>query len=123
MSMTTQIRALGNHVSRVHRAIDADKPLTAKRFTRDFARFIRDNSYSDLAIWTRHGLDRYAFPGGYPLYYIDGEGQALCPDCATKSLGDYTCPSFRPVAADINYEDPALHCDDCSQRIESAYAD
>ncbi len=123
-TLTTQLRALGNHVARIHNAIDNERPLAAKRFARSFARFIRDNSYSDLSIWNKYsGLDSYSFPGCYPLFYLDAENSALCPSCATKALADYICPAFRPVTAGINYEDTSLYCDQCSKVIESAYGD
>ena len=64
-------------------------------------------------------LPAFAFPGGYPLYYLDEEGNTLCPECARKN-DEYTSPL---AAYGVNYEDPKLHCDDCSRRIESAYAE
>lgn len=63
-------------------------------------------------------LSAYAWPGGYPIYYFDAEGNVLCPTCANKD--GYSSPV---VAADVNYEDASLFCDDCSTRIESAYAE
>lgn len=63
-------------------------------------------------------LSSYAWPGGYPLYYLDNENNVLCPKCANKDG-----MSTEVVAADINYEDGELYCDDCSERIESAYAE
>lgn len=65
-------------------------------------------------------LAKYAWPGGYPLVYLSRRGNVLCPDCATESLGDEDDP---PVDGDANWEDPSLYCDECSQRIESAYAE
>jgi hypothetical protein len=64
-------------------------------------------------------LPAYAWPGGYPMYYLDKGGMTLCPTCANRE----TDPSQAPVAYGVNYEDPSLDCDDCSQRIPSAYAE
>jgi hypothetical protein len=64
-------------------------------------------------------LPKYAWPGGYPIFYADSEGNALCPDCANEN-DEF---SAELVAYDINWEDPALYCDHCGERIESAYAD
>ena len=64
-------------------------------------------------------LPAYAWPGGYPLYYLDAENNVLCARCASAN-DDYSAPL---AAAGINYEDPDLYCDHCSQRIESAYAE
>lgn len=68
-------------------------------------------------------LIKYAWPGGYPVFYLDGENSVLCHDCAVKSDSEDEIPQFKPVASDINYEDASLYCDQCSQRIESAYAE
>lgn len=67
-------------------------------------------------------LPAYAWPGGYPMFYLDSECSTLCPTCADAAIDDCV-ESFRPVAADVNYEDNSLYCDQCSERIESAYAD
>ena len=48
----------------------------------------------------------------YPLGYLDAQNAVLCPGCA-----DDKCTAFP------NWEDPHLHCDDCGERIESAYAE
>lgn len=77
---------------------------------------------------TLPGLDKdgnlpaYAWPGGYPLFYLDGENSTLCPKCATASLSD-DIPSFRAVDVGIHYEGPAISCDQCNAEIESAYGD
>lgn len=87
-------------------------------------------------------LQSYAWPGGYPLYYLDKGNNVLCPDCAIESekaymldiLGDIAAwclePEYDyfgisledelPVVADINYEGD-LYCDACSQQIKAAY--
>jgi len=62
-------------------------------------------------------LPAYAWPGGYPLFYLDKENNVLCPDCANRDVDQ----SQEVIAADVNWEDDALYCDDCSRRIESAY--
>ena len=67
-----------------------------------------------------HGvLPAYAWPGGYPMYYVDDEGNILCPRCANKN-DEY---SAELIAYDANWEDPDLYCDNCQERIESAYAE
>ena len=71
-------------------------------------------------------VDSWAWPGGYPLFYICADSGILCPDCANGengSLATETDPTedWRVVAYDINWEDPDLFCDHCSRRIESAY--
>lgn len=72
-------------------------------------------------------LISYAWPGGYPVFYLDNNCCALCPNCANKLEEENREPDaivvFTIEACDINYEDPHLYCDQCSQRIESAYAE
>jgi hypothetical protein len=62
-------------------------------------------------------LPKYAWPGGYPLYYVDGEGNVLCAPCASRDAE----PSQTAIDYDINWEDPELTCDDCGAAIECAY--
>lgn len=58
----------------------------------------------------------YAWPGGYPIFYIDVEGAALCPKCATKLQEDVK-------HSDVNWEDGSLTCEECGKKIESAYGE
>lgn len=64
-------------------------------------------------------LPAYAWPGGYPLFYIDAENNVLCAKCAREN-DEY---SAELTGADVNWEDSTLYCEHCSERIESAYAD
>lgn len=77
-------------------------------------------------------LITYAWPGGYPAYYVTEDGGVLCPECARMaeredlSLVDENGgidAQWHIVAADINWEDADLYCDHCYTRIESAYAE
>lgn len=72
----------------------------------------------------------YAWPGGYPLFFITSDGAALCFKCAkeqgkqvTDSIRTKCNDGWRIVAMDANWEDPSLYCDHCNKQIESAYAD
>lgn len=66
-------------------------------------------------------LARYTSLGCYPLMYVTHCGDVLCAQCANDEETD----TGRPFdgAADANWEDPALFCDSCGERIESAYAE
>ena len=80
----------------------------------------------------RLAIRGYAWPGGYPVYMLMGDGGVLCSACvgreirlivdATRPKGGYD-PQWKCVGADVNWEDPQLYCDHCGCRIESAYAD
>ncbi len=65
----------------------------------------------------------YAWPGGYPLFYICADCGVLCADCANKNkhLDTPDDKQWHIVAYDINYEDTSLYCDNCNQIIECAY--
>lgn len=90
--------------------------------------FSRINSLSQVKATLRSGA--YAWPGGYPLFLITSDGAALCFECARKEfrqiVWDYLnkcATGWKVEACEVNYEDPELYCDHCSQRIETAYAE
>ena len=67
-------------------------------------------------------LPAYAWPGGYPLVYLDQDGCVLCPACAEKSAADpEEHVNFLPHSYYIHYEGDPVPCDNCANRIESAY--
>lgn len=72
----------------------------------------------------------YAWPGGYPLFFITSDAGCLCHDCGKKNRGSIVDAieeglndGWRVVAQDVNWEDPELICDGCGDRIQSAYAE
>lgn len=72
-------------------------------------------------------LISFAWPGGYPIYYICEDGGWLCPDCANNKNGsqastDASAPSdWRIVEQQVYWEGKPLSCDHCDAAIESAY--
>ena len=67
-------------------------------------------------------LPAWAWPGGYPIIYFDGDNSTLCANCATQSADDDDeVTQFKPVAYDVYYEGPTIFCDQCNVEIESAY--
>lgn len=86
------------------------------------------NSISDFRKAVRNGA--YAWPGGYPLYFICDDGGGLCPSCVKKerrnileSIAHKQHDGWRVVAIEINYEDTHMHCEHCGEDIESAYGE
>lgn len=83
------------------------------------------------ADWNRQGLqidrlswEAWAWPGGYPIFYVVKDHGVLCPHCANAELPRTLDPDddqFFIVDSDINYEDPRLYCDHCGTQIECAY--
>lgn len=90
------------------------------------------NTISDFRKAMRNGP--YAWPGGYPLYFIMADGEALSFKSA-KAERRYILEALRDgneqrwfvdwrvVAVDVNWENPDLICAHSGDRIESAYAE
>ena len=78
---------------------------------------------------SRKPLDAFAWPGGYPMFYVFRDGGVCCPKCANNNIelidGERTNShgGWALAAADVNYEDDSLACDHCSKLIPSAYGE
>jgi hypothetical protein len=69
---------------------------------------------------------RYAWPGGYPVFYIANDCDALCPTCVQENLELCKDPDdceFFVTGHAVNWESDSLCCDHCSKTIESAYGE
>jgi len=74
----------------------------------------------------RHGP--YAWPGGYPCYFVTSDGAALSFKAARQerrnileAIANKSNDGWRVVGVDINWEDDSLYCDHTGEKIESAY--
>jgi hypothetical protein len=76
----------------------------------------------------------YAWPGGYPVYFITSQGDTLSFEAVRENWRDvvaaHICERYRRhgngwdvAACEINWEDPDLYCEHTGKRIKSAYAD
>lgn len=72
----------------------------------------------------------HAWPGGYPLYVVLADGEALSIDAARSEFGQIAKATiardqsgWRALCTDVNWEDPSLYCSHTGERIESAYAE
>ena len=73
--------------------------------------------------------NKYAWPGGYPMYAVMRDGGSLCHACASENAKLIISATRYPgsnkmwecVAVEVNWEDEDLHCDNCDKPIESAY--
>jgi len=72
----------------------------------------------------------YAWPGGYPTYFITADGAALSYDAARLARrriieaiasGHAHGGGWRVTAMDINWDDTDLVCDHTGAPIPSAY--
>ena len=75
---------------------------------------------------------KYAWPGGYPKFFLCADGEPLSYDAAYKNFKqiahahcypDFPDMQWRLVAYDVNWEDQDMRCSHTGKRIESAYAD
>lgn len=82
--------------------------------------------YKDPVLVTK-SWEKWAWPGGYPIYYVTRDGGVLCSTCANENIELTSDPQAEAdwciVASDINWEDPHLTCDHCNKFIGAAYAD
>ncbi len=92
------------------------------------AQFSTAFSISDFRKAMRDGP--YAWPGGYPMFFITSDGAPLSFEAAKaerrnilEAIANKDGSGWRIVALDINWEDPDLYCDHTGKRIESAYAE
>ena len=86
------------------------------------------NSISDFRKAMRNGP--YAWPGGYPTYFITSDGAALSYAAVRNNLRNVieaistrTDDGWRVTGMDVNYENRDLVCDETGEPIPSAYGD
>ena len=75
--------------------------------------------------------DGYAWPGGYPLYIVMADGEALSLEAARKEWAQvcrdtidaakYGTAGWAAAGADVNWEDDDLYCCHTGDKIECAY--
>lgn len=70
----------------------------------------------------------YAWPGGYPKYFIMEDGGALSINSARENFSEIVSSHLLGIkdgwmvaGVDINWEDAELCCDHSNELIESAY--
>jgi hypothetical protein len=73
---------------------------------------------------------KYAWPGGYPLYIVMADGEAMSVESARVEWCQIAHSTIRgerdgwaAAGAAINWEDGELYCCHSGERIESAYAE
>lgn len=86
------------------------------------------NTVHDFRRAIRNGA--YAWPGGYPLYFVTSDGAALSFDAAKhnrryilQAIAHRNDRTWRVVGMDVNWEDTGLFCDETGERIPSAYGE
>lgn len=73
---------------------------------------------------------KYAWPGGYPKYFICSDGEALSYDAVLENYKEILyavrhsdSSGWHVVGCDINWEDEYLYCAHTGEKIECAYSD
>ena len=73
----------------------------------------------------------YAWPGGYPTYFVMSDGASLSVAAAKserrnilEAIKDNDSTSgWLPIGLDVNWEDTTLYCTHTGDQIPSAYGD
>jgi hypothetical protein len=85
-------------------------------------------SVADLKATLRNGL--YVWPGGYPLYFLCSDNEAMSFDSVKENLRlvmrairDKDNSGWRVIGCAINCEDNDLYCVHSGEKIESAYGE
>ena len=86
------------------------------------------NTNKELKEVLRNGP--FAWPGGYPLYFVTEDCGVLSFDAVKSELKQIMRAikirdrgGWLVIGVDVNYEDPALFCEHTNKRIPSAYAE
>jgi hypothetical protein len=96
---------------------------------RNEAREIDDMTLQEIKTALRNGP--YAWPGGYPTYFVDQNGDALSHE-AVRSEWSQVVETFifkirntgwNIAGIEINWENANLTCEHTGKRIPSAYAE
>ena len=77
---------------------------------------------SSVGVGSSDPLPAFAWPGGYPMLYLDRGGEVLCPECATDTLDDED-EMFPAMTWLVYYEGAPQQCAACNKVVESAYGD
>ncbi len=89
---------------------------------------IKTYSTKDLKAQLRFGA--FAWPGGYPLFFITDDGAALSFDAVRENLRSVLWSirhgvndGWRVIGCDVNWEDASLYCEHTGEKIPSAYGE
>lgn len=85
------------------------------------------NNLETLKMVLRNGP--YAWPGGYPLYLVDIEGDCYHIDCVRRIFRGvvadtkYRNGGYIMTNVEVNWENTAMWCYECHEIIDSAYGE
>ena len=121
----TWVFAVNSGVGLNDREEHVSAPVDADRYALE--RELFDAGYIRVSL-LRKEWEKWAWPGGYPIYYVAADGELLCSHCCNDNIdqtgaAEAAEADWTIVAADINYEEPDLQCAHCDKTIESAYCE
>ena len=65
--------------------------------------------------------------GSYPRFAFTNDGAVICPKCCREEISSImvadNSDGWLLVGDEINYEDCSLYCDNCNEKIPSAYGE
>ena len=89
-----------------------------------------EKAYSTKDLKTQIRSGQFAWPGGYPLYFLTSEGDTLSFEAVRENFATIVSAmrsrsndGWCIIACAVNWEDSSLLCSHTSKRIESAYAE
>ncbi len=72
----------------------------------------------------------FAWPGGYPLYFITSDGEAISFEAVREnlksviwSMRNKVNDGWRVIGCEVNWEDDSMTCAHTGEPIESAYGE
>lgn len=68
-----------------------------------------------------HGIDRYTYPGCYPIFFFDQIGDVFCWECV-QNEGHHLEKDGAVLESSVNWEQD-ITCNCCGDFIEKAYGD
>lgn len=88
------------------------------------------NEFTKTDFETALANGAWAWPGGYPLYFITSDGESLSFDAAkanarliSEAIEDKSSCGWRVVGIDVNWENSDLRCCHSNVLIQSAYGE
>lgn len=121
-NITWHFEALSTISGYAHKP-EVSAPVDAK--VEDLIAELEASGYEGVRLANKE-WEKWAWPGGYPLFYVCKDNEPICPACCNREIARTADPArddpqWTIVGVDINYEDEDLYCSHCAEHIESAY--
>ena len=88
------------------------------------------NKYTTNQLKSQLRSGEFAWPGGYPLYFITDDGEALSFEAVREniksviwSMRHKVNDGWRVIGCEVNWEDDSMTCAHTGEPIESAYGE